>query len=343
MAHDALQDLQRSRPARTLQPHRVIGVGGWGVVYQATLKTAQGFRREVAVKVARPDAADPGLAEQMIRNEAALGGGLRHPCLVTTLDLIRLDGRLAVVQELVDGQSLSRLVGHAYVESRPGVRALVGVGRRVAEALRHLEAGGNAGTPVIHRDVKPGNIVLGWDGSVRLLDLGVAARAGTSGFGPVVAGSPRFMAPEQRHGLAIPGRTDTYGLACTLVACIAGQVAATPDGGESEHRRHVERLVGSLHGRLSGPARLQLVPLLSAMLRYHPARRPGLASVVSALCCIERSVVGPGLSRWLRNRMPSLPVRDRHDPLDLVGRVPRVSEAQAEETVLVPAPFALAC
>ena len=185
-----------------------LGRGAMGVVYRAHDPQID---REVALKTIRLAAhADPseieGMRDRLIR-EARLAGRLSHPGIVTIFDAGEEDGLAYVAMELVEGRSLADILAGPIVPDRK-LEFLVALLERAGSALDYASANG-----VVHRDVKPANIMVSGR-SIKLLDFGVArvasgqaTRAGT------VFGTPNYMSPEQVQGRQVDGRADQFSLA----------------------------------------------------------------------------------------------------------------------------------
>ncbi len=174
---------------------REIGRGGFGRVFRATDLE---LGREVALKLIHPERGGSTPPSEWVRREAEAAAQLRHRGIVTLHDAGRWDGGAYLVYELLRGETLaSRLLGRRL--PRAEARRILA---ELAAALAHAHAAG-----VVHRDVKPANVFLEEDGSVKLLDLGLAQVAGAIG---LAAGSPHFMAPEQGRGAPVDARADVY-------------------------------------------------------------------------------------------------------------------------------------
>ena len=160
---------------------REIGRGGMGVVYEAE-DTA--LRRPVAIKVLANEVSSARAAERM-RREAQIVAGLEHPAIVPVHDVGELpDGRIYYAMKLVRGRTLD-----AYAAEGHPTSELMRVFLRVCEAVAFAHANG-----VVHRDLKPQNVMVGEFGSVLVMDWGVAVAAGSIEEG--IAGTPGFMPPE---------------------------------------------------------------------------------------------------------------------------------------------------
>jgi tetratricopeptide (TPR) repeat protein len=170
--------------------------------------------RQVAVK--RLHADSPVDVEQRFKREAKLGASLNHPNLVSVFDTATIDEGVLIVMEYVDGHPLSRLLRHGPLRPEEVRRMVLELG----DALDHAHAQG-----VIHRDVKPSNVLIRHDGMTKLADLGIAtASDGTkitrSG---VVLGTAAYMAPEQLDGRKIGPPVDIYALAAISFEALSAQ------------------------------------------------------------------------------------------------------------------------
>ncbi|MDP6934993.1 MAG: serine/threonine-protein kinase, partial [Myxococcota bacterium] len=185
---------------RQLHFRRPIGAGAFGTVYLAELRSGKGFQRPVAVKVLQDTPPDSAAFMARIRDEARLLGLLQDDAILKVLELTQVEGQDAVIMEYVEGVDLDTLIDAKTV---PPSRGLVQLGAQVAGALAgaHSACHPTTGQPlnVIHRDVKPANIMLTRNGGVRLLDFGVARAkfdARESSTGQLVLGTLNYMAPE---------------------------------------------------------------------------------------------------------------------------------------------------
>ncbi|MFZ5482565.1 MAG: protein kinase domain-containing protein, partial [Myxococcota bacterium] len=214
---------------RELEFTGVIGRGGFGSVYLANLRSSNGLVRPVAVKVMKAGLeAEPELLARQ-RDEARLLGRINHDAFVKVLELTTVDGRPAVVMDYVVGADLSELMAEA-PEGRMGPGPALEI---VAAAAGALDAAWNgvdpiAGTPlrVVHRDVKPANLLVTPEGNVKVLDFGIARADFAEREGQTRSnffGTPRFMAPEQWTGATYGGEVDVYALGVTLYELVSGR------------------------------------------------------------------------------------------------------------------------
>ena len=184
--------------------HELIGEGAMGEVWRAYDSV---IRRYVALKLLSRAGRSADARERLLR-EARAAGALQHPNMVTIYDLGEADGQLFIAMELVDGRDLSTLI--ALREPIPLERKL----DLVIEVLQGLSYAHERG--VIHRDIKPSNVRIASDGSVKIMDFGIALQsADVTGSGAIV-GTPTYMAPEQITNGAITPATDVFAVGCLL-------------------------------------------------------------------------------------------------------------------------------
>src|SRR4051812_11001694 len=189
---------------------RVLGRGGMGVVFEAIELR---FDRKVALKVHK-DARIRGKHEELFR-EAFVAARIGDPGIVRVLDVgLTIDDRPFYAMELVQGTDLGALVADGPVEPRRAVAIALDIARAAGAAHEH---------GVIHRDLKPRNVVLDAAGRARVLDFGIAVDVAKRESRPDdYAGSPPYMAPEQWRGEELTPRTDVYAIGVILHEMLTG-------------------------------------------------------------------------------------------------------------------------
>ncbi|HEU4533071.1 MAG TPA: serine/threonine-protein kinase, partial [Polyangiaceae bacterium] len=188
---------------------RLLGEGGMGQVYLAR-DTELG--RSVALKVLRGDVLGPGAAERFLE-EARTIALLNHPHVVQLYDVGEHEGSLYLALEYIKGETLQRRAAREDF----GVDDALRVGRAIAEALAHAH-----GLGVYHCDLKPGNVMLGQDGRLRVVDFGLARTERTSS-GERIEGTPDWMAPEQWAFGPLTDRVDVWALGLMMAHLLSGR------------------------------------------------------------------------------------------------------------------------
>jgi predicted Ser/Thr protein kinase len=252
----------------------VAGQGGFGRVYAARDKD---LRRSVAVKVIAANLAGHG--ERLIE-EARAASALNHPNIVTIHETIEIDGRLAMVMEFVQGESLRKTLQSA-AGPLPLAQTLE-CGRQIAQALEAAHAAG-----IAHRDVKPENILLRPDGYVKLVDFGLAIdlspeeRDAPRNF----TGTLRYMAPEQLEGEASTARSDIFSFGMVLYEMAAG---IHPFRGETplDTAEAIARKTAIAPSRLNPSIPEEMDRLILAMLSKDPNHRPSAAQAAATIARI---------------------------------------------------------
>lgn len=187
-----------------------IGQGGMGHVYRAK---HTGLDKEVAVKVLPREFANNEVLRARFMNEARMAGQLEHPNITPVYAVDQHEGQPYIVMQLVDGVPVSRLV------SRQGVDPLLAV-RIAAQCARGLSYAHKR--KLVHRDIKPDNLLILNNGRVKISDFGVAAAMGSEASSGH-SGSPPYMSPEQCRGEPVDGRSDVYSLGVTLYLLLTGR------------------------------------------------------------------------------------------------------------------------
>ncbi|HWW45274.1 MAG TPA: protein kinase, partial [Acidimicrobiia bacterium] len=207
-----------------------VARGGMATVWDAedTL-----LARRVAVKILHPELAFDEALRARFRNEAVAAARLADPGIVATYDTGDDQGVGYIVMEFVDGPTLRRVLD---VEGRLAVIEAVRIGREVASALAAAHREG-----IVHRDVKPANVLVPPEGPVKVTDFGIAkagAGAELTRTGTVV-GTARYLAPEQLRGEPVDPRTDLYALGLVMYEMLAGEL---PFHGDTEMAVALARL-----------------------------------------------------------------------------------------------------
>jgi len=195
---------------RIIEP---IGKGGMGIVYKAEDIR---LKREVALKFLPPEFLDfPEAGERFIR-EARATAALSHPHICTIHEINEEDAEPFIVMELIDGKTLRENIAGKPMDQRLALETAI----QAAEGLKEAHKKG-----IIHRDIKPGNIMTTADGQVKIMDFGLAKVLGESLItrDAVTMGTAAYMSPEQVRGEALDHRTDIWSLGVVLYEMLTGQ------------------------------------------------------------------------------------------------------------------------
>jgi eukaryotic-like serine/threonine-protein kinase len=259
--------------AQRYRLERRLAQGGMAEVW---LGTDLSLSRQVAVKLLRANlAGDPVIAERF-RREAIMVAQLSHPNIVAVYDAIDDGGRQAVVMQLINGKSLRQLLDE---QKRLSPDLTMHIGSCVAAALDTAHR-----ADLVHRDVKPGNILITPDGRVLLTDFGIAKGMSSDDdltSAHVMMGTAKYLSPEQVRGKRLDGRADLYSLGLVLYECLAGRV---PFLGETDADTALARLNRDPTDlmRLRPTLPYGLAPLIHQLLARKPEDRPATGADVRA-------------------------------------------------------------
>jgi hypothetical protein len=230
--------LERGQAGTSIGRYRLdrrLGTGGMAEVYLARQIGLAGFERRVAIKRPLPHLGDDAGYIAMLLDEAKLAALLHHPNIVETYEIDRQGGTYYIAMEYVDGASLRALLrgGRALGEG-PSLAVTARIADALLSALAHAHDavdGRGKRLGIVHRDVTPGNVLVGKNGEVKLVDFGVArsaARLHVTQTG-VVKGTLAYMSPEQAAGGGVDARSDLFGAGAVIYECLMAQ-PPYPDG-----------------------------------------------------------------------------------------------------------------
>ncbi len=249
----------------------VIGRGGMGTVFRAVDSV---LGRPVAVKILRgPLAEHDSSSVARFEREARAAASLNHPAVVAVYDTGADDTSRFIVMELVVGQSLEAILrqGGPLDPDRAAE-----IAAQVADALAAAHRAG-----IVHRDIKPANVMVAGDGTVKVLDFGIARAidGATLTQNAVVLGTVAYMSPEQAAGRPADERSDIYSLGCLLYAMLAGHPPFTGDGAAAVLHQHANIAPRPLRDEGNHVPR-SLEAVMLEMLEKSPDRRPQTAAQV---------------------------------------------------------------
>jgi serine/threonine protein kinase len=284
----------------------LIGRGAMGVVW---LAQDEKLDRQVAVKqLLVEDSPDPKMADatpeqatKRAMREAQIAAKLRHPNAIAVHDVVEHGGKPCLIMEYLESESLdARLIEHGYMSPTEAA----GIGAQIAAALAEVHEAG-----IIHRDVKPENVLITSDGTAKITDFGVAR---ATGFGTVtstgiLAGTPAYLAPEVASGQDASPQSDVFSLGATVYAAVEG----LPPFGISGNP--ISLLLTVATREITPPQRSgPLTDLLLWMLRRDPLERPTMRVAHEALAAAAAGRAYPvPPPRHPTMVLPSAPRRSR--------------------------------
>ena len=234
LAEDSLPHLVPGQRLRHYEVLSMLGAGGMGQVYLA--QDTQ-LERKVALKILSPALDRDPRGLRRFEQEARAASALNHPNILTIYEFGRADGVHFIASEYVEGQTLRRRLGEGALPVAEALKIAI----QIAQALEAAHA-----SHIVHRDVKPENVMIRPDGLVKVLDFGIAkltpdrstalpqpvslAQSLSVSLAGMVIGSARYMSPEQARGQAVDGRSDLFSLGVVLYEMLAG---AAPFDGET--------------------------------------------------------------------------------------------------------------
>lgn len=304
-----------------------LGRGGMGTVWRAWDRMLD---REVAVKeltVNHLPEEDLQILHTRMKREASAAARIKHPGVITVHDVLEQDGRPWIVMELVDGRSLADVISQ---DGTLQPRAAAEVGSQVLAALHRGHQLG-----VLHRDVKPANVLLErGTGRVVLLDFGIAKYEGSTELtrpGDLV-GSPDYLAPERAQGERPGPASDLWGLGATLYAAVEGQSPFRRDSPITTLAAVVDEPLPE--SRRAGP----LGPVLAALMAKDPDERPTADEAARMLAEVQAGhTMGLKSVESVRTPTRSVPVVDRSEGPVSVAEPVEGAEEPTEPKAAAPA------
>ena len=264
--------------ASSLVPNTLIGARyrlekriGQGGMAEVWLANDISLSRKVAVKMMKAQHNNDPIVVERFRREAQAVGNLSHPNIVTVYDVVENDGQQAVIMEYVEGMTLREVLDQ---KTRLSPSLTIHIGMAIASALDAAHASG-----IVHRDIKPGNILLTQTGRVMLADFGIAKAVNATEADltnqNIMMGTAKYLSPEQVRGKPLDVRADIYSLGLVLYECLAGRV---PFSGESDVETALARVQREPTNLLKKRPNLPppLTNFIHLMLQRDPERRPAV-------------------------------------------------------------------
>ncbi len=294
--------------------HALLGKGGMARVYRASRVGPRGFSKEVALKLLDPAATKTDQQLAALTDEARLGGLLRHPNIVATDEFGQVGEHFFIALELVDGWTLDTLLRH---QAEKGVAVPRAAALEILIFLCHGLAHAHALTDrdgkllhVVHRDVKPGNVMISRRGEVKVMDFGIA-KAATNIYltqAKTARGTPLFMSPEQVMGEDLDARSDLFSLGGILQEL----VTLAPTFHQTEMvavlRAVLDVDIGEAIERVRSTWPEVLPVFLRCMQEKSDERYPDALTLARDLEQLRRQTTSQiGVAEWVRSLQADLP------------------------------------
>jgi len=305
--------------------HTLLGKGASAKVFMATY--GDDPSRVVALKVLHGDLSEEDDQLTRLKDEAQLGEWMNHPNIVAVRDLKRVGRYWCLEMEFVDGFTLEELlyredevrggkrIKHRRFSDRIPPSVVIDIMLQACRGLEHahsVTAHSTDGIGLIHRDIKPANIIVTRDGSVKIMDFGIATfvqalRESNKTMDGTVRGSPSYMSPEQVTGKTVTKQTDLFSLGTVLAEILLCGPVFNADG-VHEIMRMIATQASAYSSRRVYKVAPEFTPLIHDLHAKDPERRYETAtSFVHALEALKIIVSGPSLRDWIRTSKSRLP------------------------------------
>jgi eukaryotic-like serine/threonine-protein kinase len=289
---------------------RKLGAGGMANVY---LAEDQELGRRVAIKILNERHANDDQFVERFRREAKNAAGLSHPNIVSIYDRGEAEGTYYIAMEYLDGRSLKELI----VGRGPApVHVAIDYTRKILDALRFAHRNG-----IVHRDIKPHNVIVDAEGRVKVTDFGIA-RAGTSQMTEVgsIIGTAQYLSPEQAKGAPVDQTSDLYSVGIVLYELLTGKVPFTGDSPVEIAMKHISAIPEPPSSiRPDIPEDLDLV-VLRALAKTPEERYPSAEEMDKDLARVAQ---GLAVSRETEEAATQILSRSQLTPATMVAAPPR--------------------
>jgi serine/threonine-protein kinase len=256
-----------------------VGSGGMADVYKAK---DQRLNRFVAIKVLKPEYSSDKSFVNKFRGEAQSAAGLSHPNIVNVYDVGDDSGLHYIVMELVEGITLKRFIER---KGKLDIKEAVGIGIQIAQGMESAHD-----NHIIHRDIKPQNIIISRDGKVKVTDFGIAKATNSNTITSNAMGSVHYLSPEQARGGYSDEKSDIYSLGVTLYEMLSGKVPFAGDNTVSVALLHIQGEAMPLR-ELDPDIPVSIDKIVQKCMQKRPERRYHSASELIA--DLKRAISNP--------------------------------------------------
>jgi serine/threonine protein kinase len=313
---------------RTFRLLGTLGEGAFGAVHLAEIRDDEDFVQTLAVKWLHPEWSENLELTRRLRDEARLLALLHHDHIVRVHGLTRIEGRLAILMEPVDGRDLSEVIG---CPPRAALEIVAAVADALDAACHTIPPGLTEALNVVHRDIKPSNVMVTRRGNVKVMDFGVARASFEAREAETRSqqfGTARYMAPERWLDGVAEAPSDVFSLGVTLMELVSGRAMEQPRLSQQGFQADIEAAIDHLS---STP---DIQELVSDMCAFSPKDRPSASSVQGRCRALASRVEGESLQAWAAAQIRSKGTQDLA-PSSKTGTVAfeDVSERRGSETV----------
>lgn len=254
-----------------------VGSGGMADVYKAKCHR---LNRYVAIKVLKPEYSSDKTFVTKFRGEAQSVAGLSHPNIVNVYDVGEDDGLYYIVMELVEGITLKKFIER---KGKLEIKEAVGIGIQIALGMEAAHD-----NHIIHRDIKPQNIIISRDGKVKVTDFGIAKAASANTVTQTAIGSVHYLSPEQARGGYSDEKSDIYSLGVTIYEMLSGEVPFAGDNSVSVALLHIQAEARPLR-ELNPEVPVSVEKIVQKCMQKKPERRYLTAS--DLISDLKRSII----------------------------------------------------
>lgn len=254
-----------------------VGSGGMADVYKAKCHR---LNRYVAIKILKPEYSSDKNFVTKFRGEAQSVAGLSHPNIVNVYDVGDDDGLYYIVMELVEGITLKKFIER---KGKLEVKEAVGIAIQIAQGMEAAHD-----NHIIHRDIKPQNIIISRDGKVKVTDFGIAKAASTNTVTQNAIGSVHYLSPEQARGGYSDERSDIYSLGVTMYEMLSGEVPFAGDNTVSVALLHIQGEATPLR-ELNPDVPVSVEKIVQKCMQKKPERR--YLSASELISDLKRSII----------------------------------------------------
>lgn len=256
-----------------------VGSGGMADVYKAKCHR---LNRNVAIKILKTEYSDDKNFVSKFRAEAQSAAGLSHPNIVNVYDVGDDDGLYYIVMELVEGITLKRFIER---KKKLEIKEAVGIAIQIAGGMEAAHQ-----NHIIHRDIKPQNIIISRDGKVKVTDFGIAKAASSNTITQTALGSVHYLSPEQARGGYSDEKSDIYSLGVTLYEMLTGRVPFSGDNTVSVALLHIQSEAETVR-EINPDIPVSIDKIVQKCMQKKPERRYLAASEL--ITDLKRAIINP--------------------------------------------------